>query len=59
MRQQSETNVIGLLAMARAVVRGLRQRRGGVIVNVGSIAGRLTLPFGALYCTSKFAMGAF
>jgi NAD(P)-dependent dehydrogenase (short-subunit alcohol dehydrogenase family) len=56
MRQQFETNVIGLLAMTRAVVPGFRQRRGGVIVNVGSIAGRLTLPLGALYCGSKFAV---
>ena len=56
MRQQFETNVIGLLAVTSAVVPGFRQRRGGVIVNVSSIAGRLTLPFGALYCGSKFAV---
>jgi NAD(P)-dependent dehydrogenase (short-subunit alcohol dehydrogenase family) len=56
MRQQFETNVIGLLATTRAVVPGFRQRRSGVIVNVGSIAGRLTLPFSALYCGSKFAV---
>jgi len=56
MRQQFETNVIGLLAVTQAVVPGFRQRRSGVIVNVSSIAGRLTLPFGALYCGSKYAV---
>ena len=56
MRQQFETNVIGPLAMTKAVVPGFRKQGGGVIVNVSSIAGRLTLPFGALYCGSKFAV---
>src|ERR1700690_4331760 len=49
LRRQFETNVIGLLAMTAAVVPGFRKRGSGVIVNVGSIAGRLTLPFGAPY----------
>ena len=56
MRKQFETNVIGLLAMTKAVVPGFRKRGGGVIVNVSSIGGRLTLPFGALYSGSKFAV---
>jgi len=55
-RRQYETNVIGLLATTKAVVPGFRERGGGVIVNVSSIAGRLTLPLGALYCGSKFAV---
>jgi NAD(P)-dependent dehydrogenase (short-subunit alcohol dehydrogenase family) len=56
MRLQYETNVIGLLAMTKAVLPGFRERRNGVIVNVSSIGGRLTLPFGALYSGSKFAV---
>lgn len=56
MRKQFETNVIGLLAVTGAVVPGFRHRRDGVIVNVSSIAGRLTVPFGALYSGSKFAV---
>ncbi len=56
MRQQFETNVIGLLAMTKAVVPGFRKRGGGMIVNVSSIGGRLTLPFSALYSGSKFAV---
>ena len=56
MRQQFETNVIGLLATTKAVVPGFRKRGRGVIVNVSSVAGRLTLPLGSLYCGSKFAV---
>lgn len=56
MRRQFDTNVIGLLAVTKAVVPGFRKQRSGVIVNLSSIAGRLTLPLGALYCSSKFAV---
>ena len=56
MRRQFETNVIGLLAVTKAVAPGFRARRNGVIVNVSSVAGRRTLPLGALYCGSKFAV---
>jgi short-subunit dehydrogenase len=45
-----------LLAMTKAIAHGFREWGGGVIVNVSSIGGRLTLPFGALYSGSKFAV---
>lgn len=56
MRRQFETNVIGLLATTKAVLPGFRKQRSGVIVNVSSIGGRLTLPFSALYSGSKFGV---
>ncbi len=56
MRQQFETNVIGLLASTKAVVPHFRARGSGVIVNISSIGGRITFPFGALYHGSKFAV---
>jgi NAD(P)-dependent dehydrogenase (short-subunit alcohol dehydrogenase family) len=55
-RRQFETNVIGLLAMTKAVVPGFRKQGGGVIVNVSSISGRLTLPFSSPYSGTKFAV---
>ncbi len=55
-RKQFETNVVGLLAMTKAVVPGMRKRGTGVIVNVSSIAGRVTFPFSAPYCGTKFAV---
>jgi NAD(P)-dependent dehydrogenase (short-subunit alcohol dehydrogenase family) len=56
MRRQFETNVIGLLAMTKAVVPGFRRQGSGVIVNVSSISGRLTLPFSSPYSGTKFAV---
>ena len=55
-RQQFETNVIGLLATTKAVIPHFRRQHSGVIVNIGSIAGRISLPTGAPYNGTKFAV---
>ena len=36
----------------------MKQQRSGVIVNVGSIAGKMTLPWFTLYSASKYAIGS-
>jgi NADP-dependent 3-hydroxy acid dehydrogenase YdfG len=51
-----ETNVMGLLAMTKAVFPGMAQRRSGRIINVGSVVGVLPTPFAAAYCASKAAV---
>jgi NADP-dependent 3-hydroxy acid dehydrogenase YdfG len=55
-RKQFETNVVGLLAATRAVVPGMRKKCSGVVVNVGSIAGKMTYPLGTMYNGTKFAV---
>ncbi len=50
-----DTNVKGLLYVTRAVVPGMVKRGRGHIVNLGSTAGRVTYPNGAVYCGSKAA----
>ena len=52
-----ETNVRGLVRMTRLVLPHLRE--GGHIVNMGSIAGKVAYPNGALYVASKFAVHGF
>jgi 3-hydroxy acid dehydrogenase / malonic semialdehyde reductase len=50
-----DTNVKGLLYVTRAVVPGMIERGSGHIVNLGSTAGEITYPKGAVYCASKAA----
>ena len=49
------TNVKGLLYVTRAVVPGMVVRGGGHVINLGSTAGELTYPNGAVYCATKAA----
>ena len=57
-REMFEVNVFGLQRMIRAVVPQMQANKSGLIVNVGSILGRLTLPFYGLYGASKHAVEA-
>jgi NADP-dependent 3-hydroxy acid dehydrogenase YdfG len=52
-------NCTGFFNVLHAVLPGMRQRGGGLIVNVSSIAGKRALPLaGAAYAASKFAATA-
>jgi len=50
-----DTNVKGLLYVTRAVVPGMVSRGIGHVVNMGSTAGEITYPNGAVYCATKAA----
>ena len=50
-----DTNVKGLLYVTRAVVPGMIVRGRGHVINLGSTAGELTYPNGAVYCATKAA----
>lgn len=56
LRAQFETNVIGLMAVTRGVVPHMVHQGGGRIVNVGSVSGLTTTPFGGAYSASKAAV---
>jgi NAD(P)-dependent dehydrogenase (short-subunit alcohol dehydrogenase family) len=55
-RKEFETNVIGMLAMAKAVIPHFRARRRGTIINLSSVGGKVAMPLGSLYHGSKFAV---
>jgi NAD(P)-dependent dehydrogenase (short-subunit alcohol dehydrogenase family) len=57
LRAQFEVNVIGQLAVTQATLPLLRAGHGRV-VNMGSLSGRVSLPFYGAYAASKFALEA-
>jgi NAD(P)-dependent dehydrogenase (short-subunit alcohol dehydrogenase family) len=54
--RQFEVNVFGAVAMIKAVLPNMRQRRRGHIVNITSMAGHMSMPGIAYYSGSKFAL---
>jgi NAD(P)-dependent dehydrogenase (short-subunit alcohol dehydrogenase family) len=57
-RRQFETNVFGLARMCQLVLPSMRAAQRGRIVNVASMGGRLTFPYGGYYHASKHAVEA-
>jgi len=57
-RAMLELNFFAPLAMIQLVTPHMRERRSGMVVNIGSIAGKVTLPWFTLYSASKFALGS-
>jgi short-subunit dehydrogenase len=57
-RRMFEVNFFALLGMIQLVAPHMRARRDGTIVNVGSIGGKMTLPWLTLYSASKYAVGS-
>jgi NAD(P)-dependent dehydrogenase (short-subunit alcohol dehydrogenase family) len=56
MRRQFDVNVFGAVAMMKAVLPFMRERRRGHILNMTSMGGHITMPGIAYYCGSKFAL---
>ena len=57
-RAQLETNVVAPIRIARLVLPRMREQGGGRIVNISSVAGRLSTPLMGWYCASKHALEA-
>ena len=53
-----DINVKGLLYVSRAIIPGMTAQKSGMIINIGSIAGKEVYPNGSVYCGSKHAVDA-
>ena len=53
-----DTNFVGQIRVAQAVLPAMREQRGGKIINVSSLAGRIVGPLMGLYAASKWAVEA-
>ncbi|TYC52611.1 SDR family oxidoreductase [Rhodobacterales bacterium] len=58
-RELFETNVLGAIAMTRAVMPAMREQKNGVIVNISSSVTLRPLPALSIYTASKAALNAF
>lgn len=58
-QQQFDVNVFGVMDTIRTILPHFRERKSGMIVNVGSGAGIFTMPTISLYSASKFALHGF
>ncbi|MGQ9424369.1 SDR family oxidoreductase [Gilvimarinus sp. F26214L] len=56
--QMIDVNLKGLLYAIHAVLPGMAARERGHILNLGSVAGRVTFPGSAVYCGTKFGVRA-
>jgi 3-oxoacyl-[acyl-carrier protein] reductase len=54
-----DTNLTGVYNACHAALPVLRQRGGGAIVNISSLAGANPFTGGAAYCASKSGLNAF
>lgn len=51
-----DTNVRGVLSVTRALLPRMLERGSGHVINIGSIAGRVAYPLGAVYSATKAAL---
>jgi NAD(P)-dependent dehydrogenase (short-subunit alcohol dehydrogenase family) len=57
--KQLDINVVGIHRVGRAFLPAMRKRGQGLIINVSSIAGRLSAPFFGVYHASKWAVEGY
>jgi NAD(P)-dependent dehydrogenase (short-subunit alcohol dehydrogenase family) len=55
-RAQFDANVLGTINTIRIALPHFRENKGGKIINIASMLGRITLPFMSIYAASKHAI---
>ena len=58
-KEQFEVNLFAQAKLTQLVLPYMREQRKGKIINISSIAGKMTLPLGAWYHASKHALEAY
>ena len=57
-RKNYETNIFSLIALTQLVLPEMRARGDGCIVNIGSVAGKISRPLSSIYDSTKHALEA-
>lgn len=58
-KEQFETNFFGVVRVTDAVLPAMRKAGSGRVINIGSLAGLMAIPFTGFYCATKFALEAY
>jgi short-subunit dehydrogenase len=59
LRALYEANIFGTVGLIQAILPGMLGRRSGLIINIGSMTGKFSVPFQSGYASSKAALGAY
>lgn len=58
-KKQFEVNFFGVVRVCSTVLPGMIERKQGLVINIGSLAGLFGLPYQGLYSASKFAIEGY
>ncbi len=58
-RRMIDVNIWATIRLTQLALPHMREAKGGTIVNISSLAGRMGVPFYATYCASKYAVRGF
>jgi short-subunit dehydrogenase len=55
-KRMFDVNVFSALALTQLVIPHMRAKGAGTIVNIGSVGGKVSLPWAVMYCATKWAL---
>ncbi|HUD12047.1 MAG TPA: SDR family NAD(P)-dependent oxidoreductase [Terracidiphilus sp.] len=55
-KRMFDINVFAPLALAQLAIPHMRAQKSGTIVNIGSVGGKVSLPWAVMYCATKWAL---
>ena len=58
-KKQFDVNFFGVVRVSSAVLPGMIEKKQGLVINIGSLAGLFGLPYQGLYSASKFAIEGY
>jgi len=58
-RKDFQVNFFGMISLTQAFLPGMRERKSGTIINIGSMAGKFAIPFQSIYVATKAAVAGF
>lgn len=58
-RNDFQVNFFGMISLTQAILPGMRARKSGTIINIGSMAGKFAIPFQSIYVATKASVAGF